>query len=414
MNFKVTRGQIIARGPSNRCPNCGARSLFKEGTLFEVNPDCSHCGLKIERDEGGFAGWFSGFWIKSRDENFALRIGLQAAYRAQPYWQNGKSRDRSSLLLLRPYLAGNVFRPWIRFWTSLELAQDNPYLLDSYVEIQPVAAFGIRVGQHRPPISRHHTFSLQQILLADWSAVGTYFAPGRDKGITVLGTVLGQKLDYFAGVYSGSPPQQSASFPKSWATVARITASPMGPVPSAENAYVTAQARTPTRFSLTVQAAAANEVLAREASNPPLFGSEIEASDDRATYQLGGADFWLGGSRYLLFGEAYVRRQKTQDSSYVRAYGFWAQAGYMLVDRLIDVSTRYDWLNASQHLSKDVGYSIESQVGCYPFQDPMLSVKLRYAYAKQESPSDGELEGASLLFPAGKSHLVTAQLTLSI
>ncbi|HEY0966912.1 MAG TPA: DUF983 domain-containing protein [Opitutaceae bacterium] len=59
MKFKVTRGQIIARGLSNRCPNCGARSLFKEGTLFEVNPDCGNCGLKIERDEGGFLGALS-------------------------------------------------------------------------------------------------------------------------------------------------------------------------------------------------------------------------------------------------------------------------------------------------------------------------------------------------------------------
>lgn len=59
MSFKVTRGQIIARGLTNRCPNCGARSLFKEGTLFEINPACSECGLKIERDEGGFLGALS-------------------------------------------------------------------------------------------------------------------------------------------------------------------------------------------------------------------------------------------------------------------------------------------------------------------------------------------------------------------
>jgi uncharacterized protein (DUF983 family) len=59
MNLKVTRGQIMARGLANRCPNCGARSLFKEGTLFEVNPACGECGLKIERDEGGFLGALS-------------------------------------------------------------------------------------------------------------------------------------------------------------------------------------------------------------------------------------------------------------------------------------------------------------------------------------------------------------------
>jgi DNA-directed RNA polymerase subunit RPC12/RpoP len=57
--MNVTRGQIIARGLANRCPNCGGRTLFKEGTLFELNRHCPQCGLKIERDEGFFLGSMS-------------------------------------------------------------------------------------------------------------------------------------------------------------------------------------------------------------------------------------------------------------------------------------------------------------------------------------------------------------------
>ena len=38
--MKVTRLQIVRRGLSNRCPNCGGKTLFKEGTLFQVNPAC--------------------------------------------------------------------------------------------------------------------------------------------------------------------------------------------------------------------------------------------------------------------------------------------------------------------------------------------------------------------------------------
>ncbi len=59
MSMKVTRVQIISRGLTNRCPNCGGRTLFKPGTLFEVNKACSQCGLRIERDEGGFLGALS-------------------------------------------------------------------------------------------------------------------------------------------------------------------------------------------------------------------------------------------------------------------------------------------------------------------------------------------------------------------
>jgi len=56
---KVTRLQIIGRGLTNRCPNCGGRTLFKPGTLFELNKECPVCGLRIEKDEGFFLGSMS-------------------------------------------------------------------------------------------------------------------------------------------------------------------------------------------------------------------------------------------------------------------------------------------------------------------------------------------------------------------
>ena len=57
--MKVTRLQVVARGLSNRCPNCGGRTLFREGSLFEVNRECPSCGLRFERDEGFFLGSMS-------------------------------------------------------------------------------------------------------------------------------------------------------------------------------------------------------------------------------------------------------------------------------------------------------------------------------------------------------------------
>lgn len=57
--MSVTRLQIITRGLTNRCPNCGGRTLFQKGTLFAINPACPRCGLKIERDEGFFLGSMS-------------------------------------------------------------------------------------------------------------------------------------------------------------------------------------------------------------------------------------------------------------------------------------------------------------------------------------------------------------------
>jgi uncharacterized protein (DUF983 family) len=59
--MNVTRAQIVTRGLTNCCPNCGGRTLFKPGTFFQVNKACPACGLKIERanDEGFFLGSMS-------------------------------------------------------------------------------------------------------------------------------------------------------------------------------------------------------------------------------------------------------------------------------------------------------------------------------------------------------------------
>jgi predicted RNA-binding Zn-ribbon protein involved in translation (DUF1610 family) len=59
MDMSVSRGQILVRGLTNRCPNCGGKTLFQSGRLFTVNRSCPHCGLPNERDEGSFLGAMS-------------------------------------------------------------------------------------------------------------------------------------------------------------------------------------------------------------------------------------------------------------------------------------------------------------------------------------------------------------------
>jgi len=51
----VTRSQIIARGLSNCCPNCGNHTLFPPRSL-RINPRCPACGLDLDRGEGFFLG----------------------------------------------------------------------------------------------------------------------------------------------------------------------------------------------------------------------------------------------------------------------------------------------------------------------------------------------------------------------
>ncbi len=66
--MKVTRPMIVARGLTNRCPNCGGRTLFRAGTFFQMNDRCPACSFKFEGagDEG--------FYLRSTSLNFGVTV----------------------------------------------------------------------------------------------------------------------------------------------------------------------------------------------------------------------------------------------------------------------------------------------------------------------------------------------------
>ncbi|MGB0413517.1 MAG: DUF983 domain-containing protein [Coraliomargarita sp.] len=90
---RVTTSELIRRGLSGRCPNCGESKLFR--SFLKIHHRCPNCGMTLERGDGyylgplcinyglvaicivaptllaGFAGWLS---IK-----LALALGLSGA-----------------------------------------------------------------------------------------------------------------------------------------------------------------------------------------------------------------------------------------------------------------------------------------------------------------------------------------------
>ncbi|MGB0334834.1 MAG: DUF983 domain-containing protein [Opitutales bacterium] len=50
--MKVSRGDILMRSLSGRCPNCGRFGIFKN--WFRLHRRCLHCDMELEKDESGF------------------------------------------------------------------------------------------------------------------------------------------------------------------------------------------------------------------------------------------------------------------------------------------------------------------------------------------------------------------------
>lgn len=51
----VTKAQILHRGLTHRCPNCGERTLFPPKSL-RVHRRCPKCGTGFDRGDGFFLG----------------------------------------------------------------------------------------------------------------------------------------------------------------------------------------------------------------------------------------------------------------------------------------------------------------------------------------------------------------------
>jgi hypothetical protein len=366
----------------------------------------------------GPSGWIpdEGFVLRSADGNYKLRIGLQSAYKFEPIYQAGDFQNRPAFFVLRPIFAGSFWKPWIRFWTSLELVGNPPFLLDSYVEINPIDEFGARIGQQYTLISRHEQFGPQQILFPEWAPVAEYFWTGRDKGVTFWGLVAEKRFEYYVGLYSGSPLRQFTTISGNYVVEGRVSWNPLGPPGSTEFPYITEESA-PFRPSVSIQGYYGKVQLAEENFNPSSFRFDVTASGTVRTQAAGVADLWLQGKRFSALVEGYGRRTDPEAASEGDSFtsvGVWGQIGFLLVPHLLDIAVRGNWLDPSTSLDNDRFVSGEVQLALYVTRSPNLVVKLRYGFGNQQSPGKEAL-GPVTLFTAtpGDIHVGTAQLNLA-
>jgi hypothetical protein len=360
------------------------------------------------------AGWVkgTGFVIQSPDAAYRLRIGLQAAYKFEPVYQNGDFINRNTFFVLRPSISGNFLRDWIHFWTSFEFASNPPFLLDSYVEVMPCKEFGIRVGQMWTPFDRHEYLGPQEILFPEWAPVSEYFWSGRDKGVLLLGTIA-EQLEWWAGVYSGTPLRQFNALPGNYVLQGRVTWSPLGLIASNEFPYITEEKGAPFKVSMTLQGYWGKLQQATENFNPSTFRFEAMATGERHKEGTGGADLWLQGRWFAFFADAMIRRTTPEAAPAYTSVGAWAQLGVPVIDKTMDVAARFNWLNPSTSLGNDQFYSIELQTAWYASHSQNLVIKVRYGLGHQDSPGMAALGDVPLVLTAGRTQLGTVQLNLA-
>jgi phosphate-selective porin OprO/OprP len=106
---------------------------------------------------------------------------------------------------------GWIFNQYITYevqlnWPAATGSNIGAFLEDAYVGWDPTkkGTFKVMIGQNKVPFGHQEMTSSGSQLFVDRAEVSNTYARGRDTGLTVIGVLGGNKLEYRAGVYNGN------------------------------------------------------------------------------------------------------------------------------------------------------------------------------------------------------------------
>ncbi|HKB07678.1 MAG TPA: porin, partial [Candidatus Polarisedimenticolia bacterium] len=176
----------------------------------------------------------------------------------------GQIEKSFSIKLLRLYLQGTAFKPWLAYKLETNLVANdeglrevfippidtntNPTtpavlirsgsesqdertlkLVDFYIDAVPNDLAGFRGGQFKVPVGRQELVSDVRLQMPERSIASLFFAPGRDRGFMVHGATPQKKIGYQIGVFNGTGLAQGQNTDDTLAYAFRLTGTNGGP-----------------------------------------------------------------------------------------------------------------------------------------------------------------------------------------
>jgi hypothetical protein len=156
----------------------------------------------------GNTGYDKGFFIKSDDGKFALKIKA----RVQPYLAMARSKTPAAdwtgafeVRRARLILEGNLHGDDLRYKIQSDFGKGNPSLKDWYADARLSGSTWIRAGQWKRPFSRQQITSSGKLELADRAITDKGFGAGRDIGVALHnGYEDSPAIEWIVGVWNGT------------------------------------------------------------------------------------------------------------------------------------------------------------------------------------------------------------------
>jgi phosphate-selective porin OprO and OprP len=285
-----------------------------------------------------------GITVQTRDGNFTANIGgrLQARYTFIDY--DDSTKDDSSdfaIQRLRISMTGNVFTKNLYYAWQHDFGGTNGSvaLKDAILGYKFHDAFSLQIGQFKAPTSRQQLTSSGRQMFVDRSLADETFNLGRDRGVMAKGALADGMFEYMAGVFNGNG-ENRGNFADDHMFAMRLDFNPLGKFSMDEPSF------SEKKPLLNIGASFATQTM-----------NQGENTNSRLTTRVANVgaipvdtdlDWWTATANVhfkyqdlSLGGEFYFANVDPQVGTEYDAYGYYVQAGYMIIPSTLELAGRY-------------------------------------------------------------------------
>lgn len=325
-----------------------------------------------------------GFNFTSSDGKFSSSIGASFQVRYTLLDLDGvnntsakQAQDytKAELKRIKLLFNGYAYSPDLTYKLSVNFANiaagttNNGGLLEeTWMNYRLFDELQFRFGQDKVPFARQFITPSTALQFVDQSPVTAAFIPGYDTGITILGKIAGGVINYSIGGLGGVGQNTYRSTTDN-AFATRIAVNPFGQMKYSEadldNSVKPLFSVGSSFYRNTLNAAETNNIGFTKKTGWYSIGSaitptaqKISAAEpiDFNTYGVDSAFKWQG---FSAVGEYFKGIAKGQTTGHkLTADGFYAQAGYFVIPKKVELAYRYSQLDPNKGVSND--HSIEN------------------------------------------------------
>jgi phosphate-selective porin OprO and OprP len=318
------------------------------------------------------------------------KVGLTLANRIQFRWLDempddktqlpgtehpGDSRGSFKIRRAKTNISGWLWRKELTIDFQLSYVGGDPGATTSSVledaeiayDVSKQGTFVVHGGQFKVPFGRQEMTSSEKQQFNERSILSGEFTRGRDQGVMVSGRVAGKRLDYAFGVFNGNQRNRPNNDNGRYQYDARVVFQPWGDVKYSESDFET------TDKPLLA--------IAGQFENNNQWGA-TNTTDFNTTIWGGDVVFKYRG--LSAFGEYFWRERKPEVGVSFKSPGYNMQAGYLFLERKLEIALRYAWWDPSDAIANNHRSEIDA-IATYFFSQHHLKIAADFRQLKDEA-----------------------------